>query len=40
VLRALRVTGDEFRQGKIAGIPPANSTTHASTVAANAISAQ
>jgi hypothetical protein len=36
VLRALRQTGDEFRQGKIAGmLPPASSATQAATVAAN-----
>jgi hypothetical protein len=31
VLRALRQTGDEFRQGKIAVIPAINNNTHAST---------
>jgi len=36
VLRALRITGDEFRQGKIAGFPTANPGTHTATVAANA----
>ena len=35
VLRALRQTGEEFRQGKIAGMPPANSGSHVATVAAN-----
>jgi len=40
VLRALRQTGDEFRQGKIAGMPPASFATNASTVAANSITAQ
>jgi hypothetical protein len=40
VLRALRQTGDEFRQGKIAGIVPTSVATHASTVAANTISGQ
>jgi hypothetical protein len=44
VLRAMRVTGDEFRQGKIAGIVPPNAPAHASTTIAatnsNTISAQ
>ena len=44
VLRALRTTGDEFRQGKIAGLVPVNVPTHATaTIAAtnsNTISAQ
>jgi hypothetical protein len=34
VLRALRQTGDEFRQGKIAGMPPPDSPAHLSSVAA------
>jgi hypothetical protein len=41
VLRALRQTGDEFREGKIAGLPPANAgTQHASAGSAREISAQ
>jgi hypothetical protein len=40
VLRALRQTGDEFRQGKMAGIVPPSSATRASTAAANTISGQ
>jgi len=41
VLRALRQTGDEFREGKIAGLlPPANNKTPAATMASNSIAAQ
>jgi len=40
VLRALRQTGDEFRQGKIAGIVPPTSTTRASTAANTTFSGQ
>jgi hypothetical protein len=40
VLRALRLTGEEFRGGKIATIPPPNTSSRASAEAVKGVSAQ
>lgn len=40
VLRAMRETGDEFRQGKIASLPPAASSLHASEPTISGVTVQ